>query len=272
MEYQLPRAVINVKQGAGRLIRDEPTAGLDDLRSRLPSKPMGGGVGKSLASHEAHQGTGLRCCDSSKADERTCPRLLPRPSSRLPRRGRPAEPRLRLPVGRSERLKRALEAGAGWINKPCGATRPHLFSDTVVFAGKLPATAHGRDRRRHRVGRRPAGLRRTGAGLGAGNRPQTGGQPGVFSRLRFPPRRRRAAPHRNQHQRRRGCSTPAPPRPNARLLRAGGGDAAAAGRRHRSGFVAMFRAEWQRVRNDAPLRRIAIVDQTPAGGNTWRRN
>jgi ATP-dependent DNA helicase DinG len=26
MEYQLPRAVINVKQGAGRLIRDETTA------------------------------------------------------------------------------------------------------------------------------------------------------------------------------------------------------------------------------------------------------
>ena len=28
MEYQLPRAVINVKQGAGRLIRDETDRGV----------------------------------------------------------------------------------------------------------------------------------------------------------------------------------------------------------------------------------------------------
>jgi ATP-dependent DNA helicase DinG len=49
MEYQLPRAVINVKQGAGRLIRDENDKGvLMMCDPRLISKPYGRKVWQSL--------------------------------------------------------------------------------------------------------------------------------------------------------------------------------------------------------------------------------
>ena len=49
MEYQLPRAVINVKQGAGRLIRDENDKGvLMMCDPRLISKPYGRRVWQSL--------------------------------------------------------------------------------------------------------------------------------------------------------------------------------------------------------------------------------
>ena len=49
MEYQLPRAVINVKQGAGRLIRDESDKGvLMVCDPRLISKPYGRKVWQSL--------------------------------------------------------------------------------------------------------------------------------------------------------------------------------------------------------------------------------
>ena len=49
MEYQLPRAVINVKQGAGRLIRDEHDRGvLMICDPRLLSKPYGRRVWQSL--------------------------------------------------------------------------------------------------------------------------------------------------------------------------------------------------------------------------------
>lgn len=49
MEYQLPRAVINVKQGAGRLIRDESDKGvLMMCDPRLISKPYGRRVWQSL--------------------------------------------------------------------------------------------------------------------------------------------------------------------------------------------------------------------------------
>ena len=49
MEYQLPRAVINVKQGAGRLIRDENDRGvLMICDPRLLSKPYGKRIWRSL--------------------------------------------------------------------------------------------------------------------------------------------------------------------------------------------------------------------------------
>jgi len=49
IEYQLPRAVINVKQGAGRLIRDESDTGvLMICDPRLLSKPYGRRVWQSL--------------------------------------------------------------------------------------------------------------------------------------------------------------------------------------------------------------------------------
>jgi ATP-dependent DNA helicase DinG len=49
MEYQLPRAVINVKQGAGRLIRDETDRGvLMICDPRLISKPYGKHIWRSL--------------------------------------------------------------------------------------------------------------------------------------------------------------------------------------------------------------------------------
>jgi ATP-dependent DNA helicase DinG len=49
MEYQLPRAVISVKQGAGRLIRDESDRGvLMICDPRLIAKPYGKRVWRSL--------------------------------------------------------------------------------------------------------------------------------------------------------------------------------------------------------------------------------
>jgi ATP-dependent DNA helicase DinG len=49
MEYQLPRAVINLKQGAGRLIRDEGDRGvLVICDPRLISKPYGKRIWQSL--------------------------------------------------------------------------------------------------------------------------------------------------------------------------------------------------------------------------------
>ena len=49
IDYQLPRAVINVKQGAGRLIRDEADRGvLMICDPRLISKPYGRQVWQSL--------------------------------------------------------------------------------------------------------------------------------------------------------------------------------------------------------------------------------
>jgi ATP-dependent DNA helicase DinG len=49
MEYQLPRAVISIKQGAGRLIRDETDRGvLMICDPRLVSRPYGGRVWRSL--------------------------------------------------------------------------------------------------------------------------------------------------------------------------------------------------------------------------------
>jgi ATP-dependent DNA helicase DinG len=49
MEYQLPRAVINLKQGAGRLIRDETDHGvLMICDPRLITKPYGKKIWQSL--------------------------------------------------------------------------------------------------------------------------------------------------------------------------------------------------------------------------------
>lgn len=51
MEYQLPRAVINLKQGAGRLIRDETDRGvLMICDPRLITKPYGKKIWQSLPS------------------------------------------------------------------------------------------------------------------------------------------------------------------------------------------------------------------------------
>jgi ATP-dependent DNA helicase DinG len=49
MEYQLPRAVINLKQGAGRLIRDETDHGvLMICDPRLITRPYGRKIWQSL--------------------------------------------------------------------------------------------------------------------------------------------------------------------------------------------------------------------------------
>ncbi len=49
MEYQVPRAVINLKQGAGRLIRDETDRGvLMICDPRLITKPYGKKIWQSL--------------------------------------------------------------------------------------------------------------------------------------------------------------------------------------------------------------------------------
>ena len=49
IEYQLPRSVINVKQGAGRLIRDETDRGvLMICDTRLVDKPYGRRIWQSL--------------------------------------------------------------------------------------------------------------------------------------------------------------------------------------------------------------------------------
>jgi ATP-dependent DNA helicase DinG len=49
MDYQLPRAVISIKQGAGRLIRDETDRGvLMICDPRMLSKPYGKRIWRSL--------------------------------------------------------------------------------------------------------------------------------------------------------------------------------------------------------------------------------
>jgi ATP-dependent DNA helicase DinG len=49
MDYQLPRAVISMKQGAGRLIRDESDRGvLMICDPRLIDKPYGKAIWRSL--------------------------------------------------------------------------------------------------------------------------------------------------------------------------------------------------------------------------------
>ena len=49
MDYQLPRAVINIKQGAGRLIRDDRDRGVLMIGDpRLISKPYGKYIWRSL--------------------------------------------------------------------------------------------------------------------------------------------------------------------------------------------------------------------------------
>ena len=54
MEYQLPRAVINLKQGAGRLIRDETDHGvLMICDPRLITKSYGKKIWQSSAADEA---------------------------------------------------------------------------------------------------------------------------------------------------------------------------------------------------------------------------
>lgn len=51
MEYQLPRAIINLKQGAGRLIRDETDRGvLMICDPRIISKHYGKRIWQSLSS------------------------------------------------------------------------------------------------------------------------------------------------------------------------------------------------------------------------------
>jgi ATP-dependent DNA helicase DinG len=49
MEYQLPRAVISMKQGSGRLIRDEDDRGvLMICDPRMTAKPYGKAIWRSL--------------------------------------------------------------------------------------------------------------------------------------------------------------------------------------------------------------------------------
>ncbi len=65
MEYQLPRAVISVKQGAGRLIRDETDRGvLMICDPRLIAKPYGRASGAACRRCGA-RGTCPKCSRSS---------------------------------------------------------------------------------------------------------------------------------------------------------------------------------------------------------------
>ncbi len=168
-----------------------------------------------------------------------------------------------LSVDRSA-LKRALEAGGGLDYEALRATRPHLFSDTVVFAGEsclqrmaeIVAAIES-------VVARPAYAERVLAWAPAIARKPVA-NPGVFLGYDF--HLDAAGPrlieintnagggllNTRLATAQRACCGPV-----AEMLPPPGGATEAA-------FVAMFRAEWQRVRGDAPLRRIAIVDQTPA--------
>ncbi|MFN3587371.1 MAG: hypothetical protein ACK4UT_07695, partial [Moraxellaceae bacterium] len=181
----------------------------------------------------------------------------------------PAEPALRLnrdcacATLRPERLRAALEAGAGapglaaWLAE----TRPHLFAATPVF---LPAAVAGQINRAvaaieqavalpgwqdHALARAPAIARRDH------------GPAGVFMGYDF--HLADAGPRLIEINTNAGGALL-----NAVLARAhdpccGEWPRLGSALAPEQDFLAMFRAEWAAQRGEAPLRRIAIVDDAP---------
>ena len=146
-EYQLPRAVISMKQGAGRLIRDETDRGvLMICDPRLIGKPYG----------KAH--LALAAADAAHARDRGGRSLL---------RG------LRLVMDSTTELAELL------------AARPHLFSAAIGPARVRRSGAHGGTGRCRGAGRCHAGLSGPGVGLGAGSCPARGAESGRLLRLRL---------------------------------------------------------------------------------------
>jgi hypothetical protein len=147
MEYQLPRTVINVKQGAGRLIRDESDRGvLMICDPRLISKPYGKRIWRSLPPMKRSRDVeeALAFFASPAVPEQLMAAPLPPASAAaadLPADCAAAAEWLNrgcacISVDHPS-LKRALEEGQGSVSHAeLLATRPHLFSDSVVFVSE----------------------------------------------------------------------------------------------------------------------------------------
>jgi hypothetical protein len=167
MEYQLPRAVINVKQGAGRLIRDETDRGvLMICDPRLLSKPYGRRVWQSLPPMK-------RTKELSRSDRFSSPNAEPMNTDFRQLRAGAAATLLRRRHRDVRRRGHAVNAMAEII----------AAIESVDRLVGVPARASSPRRRRS-----PAcpvrGARR-------------------LPRLRLPPDRRRPQADRDQHQRRR---------------------------------------------------------------------
>lgn len=162
-------------------------------------------------------------------------------------------------------LRVALEAGSGLDYDALRQSRPHLFSDTVVFAGEgclkrmadivaaieaviaLPAYQERVLARAPAIARRPVAAR--GAFLGYDFHLDASGPRLIEINTNAGGGLLNARLARAQ----RACCGPV-----AAMLP---DDAESVER----AFVAMFREEWRLARGDRPLRRIAIVDENPGG-------
>lgn len=162
-------------------------------------------------------------------------------------------------------LKAALEAGGGLDYEEMCRSRPHLFSDSVVFAGEgclqrmadivaaiesvvaLPAYQERALARAPTIARRPVAARCVF--LGYDFHLDTSGPRLIEINTNAGGGLLNARLARAQ----RTCCGPV-----AAVLP----DGAEAVER---AFVAMFREEWRLARGERPLRRIAIVDENPAG-------
>lgn len=166
-------------------------------------------------------------------------------------------------------LQNALEEGGGAVSHAeLLATRPHLFSDTLVFVGeghlqRMARLIEAIERTIALPAYRDAVLARSPA-IARHAQQATG----VFFGYDF-----HLGPSGDGDPQLIEINTNAGGALlNAKLLRAqraccehaGAGGLADAGQLEKT-FVAMFRAEWRSARGDAPLRRIAIVDEAPAG-------
>jgi hypothetical protein len=177
MEYQLPRAVINVKQGAGRLIRDETDRGvLMICDPRLIGKPYGKRIWRSLPPMkstrelaEAVAFFAVKPCALIHMDNerlRSLTDLLPadcRAAAELLNRGCAC-----ISVDHQS-LKAALEHGAGdRCRTPTCWRRDRICFRQHGFRQRGTHLAHGEDRRRRSNGGRLAGLPGKSAGACAG--------------------------------------------------------------------------------------------------------
>jgi hypothetical protein len=211
MEYQLPRAVINVKQGAGRLIRDETDRGvLMICDPRLIAKPYGKRVWRSLPPmrRTRDEAEVLAFFTVPRESARTCKRRLNRRYAYLNCSRELAEAQCRLPLRRSTATgARCQRAGAAAPTAPTStrwssrrAAAPVLRFDGVRRPGLHVSAWPAGGRGRARGG--AAGLAGARAGLGAAERRATPTAAG-FSSATTSTSARWPAADRDQHQRRR---------------------------------------------------------------------
>jgi hypothetical protein len=279
MEYQLPRAVINVKQGAGRLIRDETDRGvLMICDPRLITKPYGKRIWRSLPpmkrTRELAEAVAFFAAANARSPEAmnlsTLPGMLPISCRWTARRGRTAQSWLRLHLGRSpdrckRRSKRAMDAVACRTagDAPASVFGQHGFRQRGAHLARMARTIAV-----HRTGGRlPAYRERVLAYAPAVARIRPAAA-GVFLGYDF--HLGADGPQLIEINSNAGGALL-----NARLLRAQRACCAAVARMMpapmpvEETFLAMFREEWRLARGNGhaaqrPLARIAIVDEAPA--------